>query len=280
MNYIAGKLFNEERDLFCASNLEVTNCKFVDGESPLKHSNDIVVKACEFGYKYPLWYAKNIFVEKTTFHPLSRSGIWYTESIKLKNCLVEAPKEFRRSKNIEIESCEFKDSQETLWGCNGVKIKDSTFKGDYLLMNSKNIEVDNMKLDGNYVCDGSENVVIRNSIMNTKDAFWNSKNILIENCKIVGEYFGWNSENITLKNCEIESLQGFCYIKNLVMVDCILKNTTLAFEYSTVNARILSRIGSIKNPSGGKIECYGYDELILDEHCEDKTATIIEVIHE
>ena len=47
-------------------------------------------------------------------------------------------------------------------------------------------------------------------------------------------------EILPLVNCTIESLQGMCYIENLKMVNCKLINTTLAFEYSTVDAQIVN----------------------------------------
>ena len=36
-----------------------------------------------------------------------------------------------------------------------------------------------------------------------------------------------------------------CYIDHLVMKDCKLINTTLAFEYSTVDAQITNTIDSV-----------------------------------
>ena len=72
---------------------------------------------------------------------------------------------------------------------------------------------------GNYFLDGAKNIVIRDSILNSKDSFWNVENATIINCKIVGEYLGWNSKNLTFINCEISSLQALCYIKGLRMVN-------------------------------------------------------------
>jgi hypothetical protein len=52
---------------------------------------------------------------------------------------------------------------------------------------------------------------------------------------------------------------------NLKMVNCKLINTTLAFEYSTVDATINGSVDSIKNPSGGVIKVDSVKELILEE---------------
>ena len=267
--------FIGERALFKECDSLISHCHFSDGESPLKESKDIKIIDSTFSYKYPLWYSKRIIVKDTLFENMAKSGLWYIDDILLENCKIEAPKEFRRSKNIRINKCDFLDSQETLWECSNVKIKDSSFKGDYLLMNSKDIEIDNMKLDGNYLLDGSKNITVRNSILNSKDSFWNCENVLVENSKIIGEYIGWNSKNVTFKNCEIESHQGFCYMENLKIIDCTIKNSDLIFEYSTVDALINSKVDSIKNPISGHIECEGVDELIMDDTDQSKTEIII-----
>ena len=76
---------------------------------------------------------------------------------------------------------------------------------------------------------------------------------------------GWNAKNLTLINCTIESLQGMCYIDNLRMENCRLLNTTLAFEYSTVEADIASGIRSVMNPKGGTIAADSIGELIMEK---------------
>ena len=81
---------------------------------------------------------------------------------------------------------------------------------------------------------------------------------------ISGEYLGWNSKNLTLVNCTIESLQGMCYVENLVLKNCRLLHTTLAFEYSTVNAEITGKADSILNPKGGTIRADAIGTLILE----------------
>ena len=85
-----------------------------------------------------------------------------------------------------------------------------------------------------------------------------------------GEYLGWNAKNLTLIRCTIESLQGLCYIDNLVLKDCRLLNTTLAFEYSTVDATVRGKIDSVLNPTGGVIRADEIGELILDKADPEK----------
>ena len=64
-----------------------------------------------------------------------------------------------------------------------------------------------------------------------------------------------------------------CYIDNLVMKNCKLINTTLAFEYSTVDAEISSNITSVLNPTSGTIIADHIDTLILEKDRVDVTRT-------
>ena len=267
--------FTGERALFMAQDKHIKDSVFEDGESPLKHSKHIEVEGSQFKWKYPLWYSEDIIVKNCTFFEMGRAGIWYTKNISVSDCEYIAPKGFRRCDGVTITNVNFPNAAETLWQCRNVRMKNVTAKGDYLAMNCEDMEIDGLELDGNYSFDGARNITIRNSRLMSKDAFWNSENITAENCYISGEYLGWNSKNLTLINCTIESLQGLCFCENLTLINCRLVNTTLAFEYSTVNADIIGTVDSIKNPSGGVIKCDGIGELIMEEDKVDVSKTEI-----
>lgn len=264
-----------ERALFQGRDLYISDTIFDDGESPLKESKDIELEGCMFKWKYPLWYSNNISVNNCTIFEMGRAGIWYTNNIAVKNTIIEAPKNFRRCTDVRLENADFPNAQETLWNCKQVKLDNVSAKGDYFAMNCEDMEIDGLRLVGNYSFDGVKNAVIRNSKLISKDAFWNSENITVYDSFISGEYLGWNAKKLTLINCTIESLQGMCYIDDLVMKNCKLINTTLAFEYSTVDADISSSIDSVINPSGGTIRANSIGELILEKDKVDTSKTKI-----
>ncbi len=178
----------------------------------------------------------------------------YTDNISVTDSIVEAPKNFRRCNNLKkLKNVTFPNAQETLWSCDHVDIENVSAKGDYFGMNTNNLIMKNFQLVGNYSFDGSRNVEVHDSKLISKDAFWNTENVTVYDSFITGEYLGWNAKNLTLINCTIESLQGLCYIDNLVMKNCKLINTTLAFEYSSVDAEICSKVDSVLNPTSGVI---------------------------
>ena len=269
------KVYEGERSLFTSKNIEIYDCIFQNGESPLKESKDIKVYNCSFKWKYPLWYCGNVYVEDSKLFETARSGIWYTDNITIVNSIIDAPKIFRRSSNINLNNVKFNYALETMWNCKDIVLTDVYVKGDYFGFGSESIEASNLEIDGNYCFDGGKNIVIRNSKLISKDAFWNTENVTVYDSLIVGEYLGWNSKNVTFVNCKIESEQGLCYMDNVKLVNCELINTTLAFEYSTVEATINSTVGSIKNPISGVIKVNGVEELILEEEYVDITKTKI-----
>lgn len=264
-----------ERALFQAKGLAIFDTIFEDGESPLKESSDITLKGCMFRWKYPLWYSRHIRMEDCVVFREGRAGIWYTHDLTAERLVMEAPKNFRRSTGLTLQHVSFPHAEETLWSCNGVKMEDCTVCGDYFGMNSENLEIDGLVLTGNYSFDGVKNAVIRNARLLSKDAFWNSENVTVYDSFISGEYLGWNAKNLTLINCTIESLQGLCYIENLVMRGCKLLNTTLAFEYSSIDAEICGTIDSVKNPTSGILKADGIGKQILEPDKIDPEATQI-----
>lgn len=266
MQILKEQIFTGERALFQARDLAIEHSIFENGESALKESQNIVIKDSIFRYKYPLWYSKNIKLVDCIFQEEARAGLWYLDKIELQNSLINAPKTFRKSKNLNLNKVELTNALETFWNCENLKLNNSIAKGDYFAINSLNIELENFNLVGNYAFDGSKNIKIKNSKLLSKDAFWNSENVVVENSFIAGEYIGWNSKNLSFINCTIESLQGFCYIENLKLVNCNLIKTNLAFEYcKNIDIEVVGKIDSIKNPYNGKIVAQDIGEVIFDD---------------
>lgn len=257
--------FKGERALFKGEDLRIEDSIFADGESPLKESRHIQICQSIFKWKYPLWYSQDIQVEDSTLLETARSGIWYTKNIVIKDSVIEAPKTLRRSQHILLENVDMPMALETLWNCQDIDIRNVKARGDYFGMNSQNMTINQLNLTGNYCFDGAKNIEVHNSKLISKDAFWNCENVIVYDSTIVGEYLGWNSKNVTFINCTIESLQGLCYIENLKLANCKLINTTLAFEYSIVDADVITTIDSVMNPISGVIKAPEIYEVIMDE---------------
>lgn len=276
MEQIKEQYLTGERALFHALDMDIQDCTFADGESPLKESRNIKVGNSTFKWKYPLWYSKDIRCQNTTLLETARSGIWYTKNITMENCLIQAPKTFRRSEGITLTNVQLPNAEETFWNCKDITLRQVSANGNYFAMNSENITVTDFALSGNYSFDGAKNIEVHHAKLLSKDAFWNCENVTVYDSLIIGEYLGWNSKNIRFVNCTIDSLQGMCYMDNVILENCKLLNTTLAFEYSTVDADIVSSVDSITNPYGGVIRANKIKELIMEEDYIDAAKTRIE----
>ncbi len=266
MKHIEEQIFTGERALFHEQGLSINHSIFEDGESPLKESRHIEVEQSIFKWKYPFWYSKDVTIHNSALLDSARSGIWYTDNIRISHSTIEAPKTFRRSTDIRLEHVDMPNASETFWMCDGIFLHHVSAKGDYFAMNASNIKAKDFRLAGNYAFDGCKDVEITGANLLSKDAFWNCENVVISNSFIIGEYIGWNSRNLTFIDCTIESLQGFCYIDGLTLKNCRLLKTDLAFEYcKDIHADITTAINSIKNPINGVIHAAGIDEIIFDD---------------
>lgn len=269
-------LLTGERAEFFARDRRYVDTVFDDGESPLKHARGVGLVDCSFKWKYPLWYCEDVRASGCTWFEMARAGVWYTNRIAVEDCTFEAPKNFRRCRGVSLRGVDFVNAQETLWDCSDVSLEDVSAHGDYLAMGCEDVRADNLRLVGNYPFDGARNVEVSHSRLISKDCFWNCENVTVRDSFISGEYLAWNSRNVTFENCTIESLQGLCYVDNLVLRNCRLVNTTLAFEYSHVDADVRGTIDSVFNPSSGVIRADAIGELTLDpERIDPSKVTVV-----
>jgi len=275
MEKLENGLYVGERALFNSSNLEIYNSVFEDGESPLKESDNLYIEGCTFRWKYPLWYCENVSVKSSTLELTARSGIWYTRNIEMHNCQIGAPKTFRRAEGIKLFNCSIPTAKETMWYCKDIELRHVSLVGDYFGLCAEGVYAEFLDIDGNYAFDGGKNIEIHNARLISKDAFWNAENVTVYDSVIVGEYLGWNSKNVRFVNCRIESNQGMCYMENLVLENCEVVNTDLAFEYSSVDADIITEIDSVKNPISGRIRAKAIKELIMEKGVIDPSKTEI-----
>lgn len=269
MEVIENKEFGGERPLFASHDLLLRGVTVHAGESALKCCRNIEAVDCRFEGKYPFWHVDGFKISKCLFTEGARAAIWYSDNLVMCDTLVEAPKMFREMHGLKLTNVKIPDAAETLWHCSDIVLRDvEVANADYLLMHSYDIDIDRYRQQGNYSFQYCKNVVIRNAVIDSKDAFWNTDNVSVYDSEITGEYLGWHSRNLRLVRCRISGTQPLCYADNLVLEDCVFdSDADLAFEDSSVDARILSPVTSIKNPRSGKIIAPSVGEIILDEHC-------------
>ena len=278
MKLIQDKEFGGERPLFATHDLRLENITIVDGESGIKQCQNMECYDSKFYGKYPWWHVDGAKIERCYFAQGSRSAIWYTNDLKMKDCTIDGPKFFREMKNVELENVVINDADETFWKVDGLRLKNvKLHDGTYPFMFSQNIYVDGLESDAKYVFQYCKNVEIHNANIVTKDSFWECENITIYDSTLDGEYLAWHSKNVRLVNCHLAGEQLLCYAKNLVLENCTFDAACdRVFEYAEVEADIRGHIENIKNPTSGHIVADSIGSITIDENVREPNNCIIE----
>ena len=145
---IANTSFGGERPLFECHNVNLNNVVITDGESGIKECSNIVADNCKFYGKYPFWHVKGSVITNCYFAPGSRSAIWYSDNMVMKDCIIDGPKFFREMHNLKLEHVTLNDADETFWGIDGLVLNNVTLhEGTYPFMHCNNIKVNGLNSD-------------------------------------------------------------------------------------------------------------------------------------
>ncbi|MBR1767910.1 MAG: DUF3737 family protein [Prevotella sp.] len=277
MEVIKNKEFGGERPLFATHDLRLENITIVDGESGIKQCQNIECYDSKFYGKYPWWHVDVAHIENCYFAPGSRSAIWYTNDLVMKNCTIDGPKFFREMNNVELEDVNITDADETFWKVKDLKLKNvKLHEGTYPFMFSEDIYVDGLESDSKYVFQYCKNVEVHNAKIVTKDSFWECENVTVYDSVLDGEYLAWHSKNVRLVNCHLAGEQLLCYVDNLVLENCTFDAACdRIFEYSTVEANVKGHIENIKNPTSGHIIADSIGSVTIDDNVRQPNNCII-----
>lgn len=276
---IKDKSFGGERPLFGISNTRLENVTITEGESGIKCCHDIEADKCTFIGKYPWWHVDGSLITNCHFTPGSRSAVWYSRDMIMRDSVIDAPKLFREMHNLTLENVTINDADETFWNIHGLKIKDVTLhNGTYPFMYCDDVYIDGLECDSLYVFQYCKNVEVHNARITTKDSFWECENVTIYDSTIEGEYLAWHSKNVRLVNCHIAGEQPLCYTEGLVLENCTFDAACdRAFEDSVVIADIRGHITEIKNPRSGHIIADSIGKITYDEFVKAPNDCLVSV---
>ena len=195
--------------------------------------------------------------------PLCRAALWYTEHAEIRDSKLHGIKAVRECGDIKISRCDIL-SPEFGWSTRGMQMEDTHVESEYFMMRSDHVYLDKVDFKGKYSFQYVHEMVIENSMLDTKDAFWHAQNVVVRNSVVKGEYLGWYSDNVTFENCLIQGTQPLCYCTNLKLVNCRMGGCDLSFERSQVEATLSESPASIKNPLSGTITIPAETEVIRD----------------
>mgnify|MGYP002625026622 CR=1 FL=1 len=279
MKLIKDKSFGGERPLFALKDTRLENVTITEGESGIKFCRNLEADSCHFYGKYPWWHVDKSMITNCYFAAGSRSAIWYSNDMTMRNCIIDGPKFFREMNGLSLENVRINDADETFWKVKDLKVRNVILHdGTYPFMFCENVDVDGLESDSKYVFQYVRNAVIRNAYIVTKDAFWETENVTIYDSVLDGEYLGWHSKNLKLVRCKISGEQPLCYVEGLVMEDCKIDAASdRCFEDSILDACISGDVTEIKNPRSGHIRVSGkVGRITIDENILAPADCIVE----
>ena len=265
MKLIKDQSFGGERPLFGLEDTRLEGITVTEGESGIKCCRNIEADGCRFIGKYPWWHVDGSLITNCYFAPGSRSAIWYSNDMVMKDCVIDAPKFFREMSGLTLENVVMNDADETFWKVKGLKARNLTLHdGTYPFMFCEDVDIDGLVSDSKYVFQYVKNVTLRNARIVTKDSFWETENVTVYDSVLDGEYLGWHSKNLRLVRCHIAGEQPLCYAEDLV---CTFDPACdRAFEDSALHAEIKGSITNIKNPRTGIIRADAVGSVTLDSY--------------
>ena len=263
--------------MFGMTDTRLEHVTITEGESGIKCCRNIEADRCHFIGKYPLWHVDGSVITNCFFEVGSRSAIWYSDNMVMRDCIIDAPKFFREMKNLVLENVQLNDADETFWRVDGLKVCNVTLhEGTYPFLFCSNVYVDGLKSDSKYVFQYVKNVEIHNADIVTKDAFWETENVTVYDSRLDGEYLGWHSKNLRLVRCHITGEQPLCYVDGLILEDCTFgPDCDRMFEDTTLEATIIGNVTNIKNPRSGHITVDSVDSITIDDFIKKPADCVI-----
>ncbi len=278
MKIIRNKDFSGERPLFGLKDLRLENVRILEGESGIKCCENIEADYCEFIGKYPCWHVDGSLLTSCHFHVTSRSAVWYSNNVVMRDTIIDAPKLFREMHDLSLENVVINDADETFWRVNHIMVKNLTLRGGtYPFMFCNDVYVDGLDSDSFYVFQYCKNVEVHNAKIITRDAFWECEDVVVYDSILDGEYIGWHSKNIHLVRCHIAGEQPLCYVDGLFLEDCTFDaDSDRIFEDTTgINAQIRGHITNIKNPVSGTIIADSIGSITYDKYVKAPNNCVI-----
>lgn len=277
MELIKDKTFGGERPLFGLHDVRMENIEVKDGESAIKCCRNLECDDSRFYGKYPWWHVDGSLITRCYFAPESRSAIWYSNDMTMRDCVIDAPKFFREMRNLTLENVRFTDADETFWRVDGLRLQQVELKGGtYPFMFCTNVYVDGLVSDSKYVFQYCKHVEVHNARITTKDSFWECDDVTVYDSVLDGEYLAWHSRNVRLVRCHISGEQPLCYLDGITLEDCTFDAACdRAFEDSTrIDATICGSITEVKNPISGRIMADSIGRVTYDEFAKGHECVI------
>lgn len=194
-------------------------------------------------------------------------ALYGIEDASIKNCRFSGPADgesfLKESKRIDVSDC-YMNLRYPLWHVIDGKLSncEMTENCRAALWYDKNIQIDNCKMMGIKALRECENVVLKNTVVDSPEFIWKVKNLTVENVEILGseypffevkdakisrlkmkgKYSFQYDDNIEISDSTFDTKDAFWHSKNMVIRDSVIKGEYLAWyseNLSFINCKII-----------------------------------------
>lgn len=194
-------------------------------------------------------------------------ALYGIEDASIKNCRFSGPADgesfLKESKRIDVSDC-YMNLRYPLWHVIDGKLSncEMTENCRAALWYDKNIQIDNCKMMGIKALRECENVVLKNTVIDSPEFIWKVKNLTVENVEILGseypffevkdakisrlkmkgKYSFQYDDNIEISDSTFDTKDAFWHSKNMVIRDSVIKGEYLAWyseNLTFINCKII-----------------------------------------
>lgn len=194
-------------------------------------------------------------------------ALYGIEDASIKNCRFSGPADgesfLKESKRIDVSDC-YMNLRYPLWHVIDGKLSncEMTENCRAALWYDKNIQIDNCKMMGIKALRECENVVLKNTVVDSPEFIWKVKNLTVENVEILGseypffevkdakisrlkmkgKYSFQYDDNIEISDSTFDTKDAFWHSKNMVIRDSVIKGEYLAWyseNLTFINCKII-----------------------------------------
>lgn len=210
-------------------------------------------------------YYKYMIFENQTYD--EERALYGIKDAVVRNCRFSGPADgesfLKECQNIDVSDC-YMDLRYPLWHVTNGKLSNCELTENCraALWYDKNIEISDCKLMGIKALRECENVILKNSVVDSPEFIWKINGIQIDNVeikgseypffevknaringlKMKGKYSFQYDENIEITNSELDTKDAFWHSKNMVIRDSIVKGEYLAWyseNLTFINCKII-----------------------------------------
>ncbi len=219
------------------------------------------IRDCFFEGERSLYAKNHIHLENVQFRP-GESPLKHAHQISTAQCEFMGKYPLWHSNEITIEQCHFTEvARAAIWYTQNICMRNSIVNAPKMFRQSSNLTIENSRfLNAGETLWNCRSIRMKDVEFSNADyILMNSENIEIENMKLQGNYSFQDAKNIVIRNSILDSKDAFWGAENITVYDSILDGEYLGWH--SKNLRLINCTIRGEQPL-----CYATD--LVMENCK------------